>query len=471
MILLSRRTRRSPFVSRSVSAATLGVAALFSLAAIGGCGDKAATAPNPNVGLSAPNAPEGRAGALTIAWAEWEPAKQMEKLAADFTKETKIPVVVQQIPWSEFENKVKLAWTGQDPTYDLIIGDSQWLGKGATQGHYVDLTDWAKSNTPYDDMAQAAVKNYGEYPAGSGKLYALPCMGDAAVFAYRKDLFADPANQKAFQAKYGYALATPKTWDEFQQVAEFFTMPDKKLYGAALFYSKDYDAVTMGFDQVLWAYGGKLSDNGKVEGVINSPEAVKALTYYVGLKKFTPPGSENYYFAECLRDFQEGKVAIAQSWFAFLPGLTDQTKNKFADQTGYFMVPKGPSGQYASLGGQGISVSAYSKKQEMAKEFIAWFSKKENQAKWVALGGLTANNKVAATEAFTKATPYNAVFTQTVPYLKDFYNTPNYSDLLTPSQKYLNEAVAETMTPKEALDAIAKEQQTVMTDTAASATN
>ena len=399
---------------------------------------------------------------LVIAWAEWEPAKQLEKLAADFTKETSIPVEVQQIPWSDFENKIKLAWSGQDPSYDLIVGDSQWLGKGATENHYIELSDWAKTNIPMADLAKTAVANYGEYPAGSGKLYALPCMSDATVFAYRKDLFADAKNRSDFKARYKRDLAPPKTWAEFRDLAEFFTQPDKKLYGAALFYSKEYDGATMGFDQVLWSYGGKLSDGKKVEGVINSPEAVKALQFYVDLKKFTPPGSENYYFSECLRDFQEGKVAIAQNWFAFLPDLTNKTKNKFADQTGYFPVPAGPAGQFVSLGGQGISISAYSKQQENAKKFLAWFSKEDTQKKWVELGGLTANNKVAATDAFKKATPYNETFTASVPYLKDFYNTPNYSELLTVTQKELNEAIAGTKTPKAALDEIAKEHQSVM---------
>jgi multiple sugar transport system substrate-binding protein len=413
-------------------------------------------------GTTAPSNTGGGGGKLVIAWAEWEPAKQLETLTKDFTKETGVEVEVQQIPWSDFENKIKLAWSGQDATYDLIIGDSQWLGKGATESHYVELTDWAKDNIPVSDIAPAALKSYGEYPVGSNKLYAIPCMSDATVFAYRKDLFEDAANKAAFKTKYKRDLATPKTWDEFKDVAEFFTMPDKKLYGAALYYSKEYDGATMGFDQILWSYGGKLSDGKKVEGVINSPEAVKALQFYVDLKKFTPPGSENYYFSECLRDFQEGKVAMTQNWFAFLPDLTNKDKNKFADKTGYFMVPKGPSGQYISLGGQGMSLSAYSKNQDNAKKFMAWFSKEDNQKKWVALGGLTANSKVAKTDAFLKATPYNAVFAESVPFLKDFYNTPDYSELLSVSQTELNEAIAGQKTPKEALDTLAKEQQGIV---------
>lgn len=442
-------------------AATVFAGSVVFVWATAGCGNRESTSTD-----TTPARPEASSAGdkkLVIAWAEWEPAKQLDKLADEWTKETGIEVEVQQIPWSDFENKIKLAWSGQEDAYDLIVGDSQWLGKAATQGHYVDLTDWAGQNVPVADIAPAALTNYGEYPAGSGKYYALPCMSDATVFAYRKDLFESPSEQAAFQTRYKRALAPPKTWQEFRDVAEFFTRPDRKLHGAALFYSKEYDGATMGFDQVLWSWGGKLSENNQAEGVINSPTAVAALQFYaVELKKFTPTTSENYYFAECLRAFQQGEVAIAQQWFAFLPGLTDPSKNPHAANTGYFMVPKGPAGQYASLGGQGISVSAYSRRQDDAKKFLAWFHTEDTQKRWVELGGLTANTKVAATDAFKKATLYNAVFAQTVPYLKDFYNNPQYSELLTASQNYLNQAVAGDMTPKQALDAIAKEHQTIL---------
>jgi multiple sugar transport system substrate-binding protein len=453
---------------RNLLSALVGASLSMGMLMAGGCNPPAPSGDASPAPGGSPAASTGGAttGKLVIAWAEWDPAKQLEVLAKDFTKETGIEVEVQQTPWSDFENKIKMAWSGQESSYDLIVGDSQWLGKAATAGHYVDLSDWMKTNIPVADIAPAALKNYGEYPAGSGKFYAVPCESDGVAFAYRKDLFEDAKNKEAFKAKYKRDLAPPKTWAEFKDVAEFFTQPDKGLYGAALFFSKEYDGATMGFDQVLWSYGGELSKDGKATGAINAPEAVRALEFYAGLKKFTPPGSENYYFAECLRDFQAGKVAMAENWVAFFPDLVDTKKNPHAAHTGYFPVPAGPKGQFASLGGQGISISKYSKNQDNAKKFLAWFSKEETQKKWASLGGLTANQKVAATDEFKKARPYNEVFGQTVPHLKDFYNTPQFSELLTPMQKNLNEVFAGTKPAKEALDAIAAEHDKILASAA-----
>merc|ERR1711881_182788 len=91
---------------------------------------------------------------------------------------------------------------------------------------------------------------------------------------YRKDLFENPAEQKSFQSKYGYALAPPKTYSQLRDVAEFFTRPEQNLYGIATYYSKGGDGITMGFQQVMWSFGGSYGDpeTYEVDGYLNSEE-------------------------------------------------------------------------------------------------------------------------------------------------------------------------------------------------------
>lgn len=414
--------------------------------ALAGCNGSGTTSSS-TTGTGAPTT--GDKKKLVIAWAQWDPAVQLQKLTEDYTKETGTEVEVLQIPWAQFEDKVKLAWTNRSAEYDMVVGDSQWLGTAATNGHYVDLTDWAKENVTLDDINPASLKSYGEY---EGKLWGLPCMSDALGFAYRKDLFENEANKTAFKAKYGRDLKTPETWAEFRDVAEFFTKPADKQYGAALFYSKMYDGAAMGFQPLLWGWGGDWDR-------LDSPEALQALDFYVNLKKFTPPGSDNFYFDESLRSFQTGQTVMAECWFAFFPGLTDKTKNPHADNTGYFVIPAGPKGRFVSLGGQGISISSYSTQQDEAKKFIAWLEKEQTQAKWVELGGLTSNTKVAESEAFLKATPYNETFSKSAPYLKDFDNSPNYSKMMNIAQTEINSAVAGNSKPADALKTAAQQMK------------
>jgi multiple sugar transport system substrate-binding protein len=57
----------------------------------------------------------------------------------------------------------------------------------------------------------------------AGEVYALPLLGDAPVCFYRADLFADPSHQKAYHEKYHHDLGPPHTWDEFADIAEYFS--------------------------------------------------------------------------------------------------------------------------------------------------------------------------------------------------------------------------------------------------------
>jgi len=90
---------------------TLWVAGLIAIALISGCAKEEVT--------------------LTIVWAEWPPANFLVELAKDFTAETGIQVVVDPVPWGQFETKVFTAFAARADTYDIVIGDSQWLGRGA----------------------------------------------------------------------------------------------------------------------------------------------------------------------------------------------------------------------------------------------------------------------------------------------------------------------------------------------------
>ena len=332
--------------------------------------------------------------ALTIVWAEWDPANYLQELSKDFTAETGIEVDVIQIPWPNFQDKVFTAFVGKSDLYDIVIGDSQWLGRNSQGENYINLTDWINENIDVDSIYGPAMTAFAEYPKGSGTYWALPAEVDAAGYVYRKDLFEDPKEMAAFEKKYGYALAPPKTYDQLRDIAEFFTRPDDDLYGIATWYSKEYDGITMGFQQVMWSFGGTYGDaeSYKVAGHLNSEDAAKALEFYTDLLQFSPPDAPNYYWAETLNAYNSGKVAMAMNYFAFFPGVINPEVNKIShDKSGFFIAPAGPKGHYISIGGQGMSISSYSKNKDLAKQYMKWFMQKPVQEKWAALGYIQGN--------------------------------------------------------------------------------
>jgi multiple sugar transport system substrate-binding protein len=402
---------------------------------------------------------------ITIVWWQGQLAEDLAQLCRTFTQETGIEVSVRQLPWAQFNEQFhSQLWPQQSAEFDIVIGDSQWLGRGATLGHYVDLTEWSRDQVPWSDIFDSARRFYCEY---NGRIYAVPCVGDALSFAYRKDLFEDPAEKAAFRARYGYDLAPPKTWDQFRDIAQFFTRPERSLYGTALYYAGPpaYDDVTMGFDSVLWCFGAELRDprTRAVEGVLNSPEGVKALEFFAReLRQFTPPDSSDYGLDKPLEPFSHGKVAMAQDWCPFFAEFLDPAKNPYADRTGFFISPAGKAGHFIQLGGQGMALSAYSKKHDLAKTFLAWFSKSDTQRQWARLGGLTTHRSVLQSAEYRNATPYNAVYADSVPLLRDFYNIPEYRDLLLSTQRHWHAAVVGEETPQAAMDAVAREHTQIL---------
>jgi multiple sugar transport system substrate-binding protein len=393
---------------------------------------------------------------LTILWAEWDPAKYLQELVNEYEKETGVKVTVETAPWPDFHTKAFTEFNAQGSAYDLVVGDSQWLGEGSVGGHYVDLTDFVKDNNLNERMAEPAMKYYSEY---GGKNWAVPVEGDALGWAYRKDWFEDPKEMEAFKAKYGYDLAVPQTFQQLLDIAEFFHRPDQNMYGAAIYSQAVGDAIVMGVENSVFTYGGSFGDyeNYKVTGELNGAKSVKALEDYRKLFTFGPPGWGNAFFAETNTAFAQGQVAMAMNYFAFLPSLLNEATNPFSKSTGYFANPAGPTGeQSAALGGQGISIITYSQNQEEAKKFLEWFIKPEVQQRWADLGGYVCDAEILASPEFRNATPYNEAFYQSMFKMKDFWAVPVYAEMLDEAaQTFYPYVVEGTGTAQETMDALA----------------
>jgi multiple sugar transport system substrate-binding protein len=401
---------------------------------------------------------------LTILWAQWDPANYLQELVKDYEKQSGVTVKVETTPWPDFQTKAFREFAARGDAYDMVVGDSQWLGAGSTGGHYVELTDFFKKHGVDKSMAPATVQSYAEYPKGGGKYWAIPLEGDATGWSYRMDWFADPKEKAAFKKKYGYDLAVPQTWAQMRDIAEFFHRPSEKRYGIAIYTDNSYDALVMGYENVLFGYGGELGDykTYQVKGIINGKTAVDALNFYKELYQFTPPGWGKVFFMENNQAITEGLAAMSMNYFAFFPALTNPATNKHAKVTGYFANPKGPTGaRFAALGGQGISIIKYSKKQAEATKFLEWFIRDDVQEKWAELGGYTCNAKVLKSDKFRKATPYNEAFYQTMFMVKDFWAVPEYAELLDSMNKRLHPfVVGNKGTAQEALNGVANDWET-----------
>src|ERR1700690_2183752 len=123
----------------------------------GGCQKQQAAVPEPPATSTPPAAP-AVPKALTIWWAQWAPADGLQELANEFGTKEGVEVKVHQIPWASFQDQVFQEFGKNQTAFDLVVGDSQWLGRGATKGLYVDLSDWLPSAVPIKSLHPLALK-------------------------------------------------------------------------------------------------------------------------------------------------------------------------------------------------------------------------------------------------------------------------------------------------------------------------
>lgn len=415
---------------------------------------------------------QAQAEDLTLCWAAWDPANALVELSKDFEKESGHKMSFEFVPWPNFSDRMLNELNSGGKLCDLMIGDSQWIGGAAENNQYVKLNDFfEKEGIKMDDFIPATVTGYSEWPKNTPNYWALPAFGDVVGWTYRKDWFSRPEIREAYKKKYNRELGVPATLEELKDIAQFFQgreIDKKKVYGAAIYTERGSEGITMGVTNALYNYGFEYSNPKKpydLEGFVNSKGAIEGLEFYKELYETgTPPGSSNWYMGENIDAYKSSQVALQMNFAFIWPGV-DADPNVGGDKSGYFPNPAGPAGQFAQLGGQGISVVAASSKRKAALEYIKWFAQEEVQKKWWMFGGYSALKAVVEDPSFVKSRPYAKTFLESMAIVKDFWADPVYAELLLSMQSRVhNYVIAGQGTSKEALDGLVKDWTEIFED-------
>jgi multiple sugar transport system substrate-binding protein len=155
----------------------------------------------------------------------------------------------------------------------------------------------------------------------NGTTFGVTCDGDIYVLYFRKDLFDHPEEQARFKQKYGYELAPPRTWDQYVQIATFFTRKPGAFLGDTVLEEPFYGTVEwwqppvnfFGWAARFGSLGGMYFD-GDMNPQINSEIGVKALRLYLAALPGMGPDAVNYDYAAFRRDLFEGHAAMAITW-------------------------------------------------------------------------------------------------------------------------------------------------------------
>ncbi len=275
-------------------------------------------------------------------------ARPFRWYADEVKKLTGITINLIEIPFSDVYQKEKTEFVAGSGAFDVVVFYPAYIGDFAGNGYLVQLDQYASKGGAWDPQLDDIFPPFLElYCKWGGNLFALPYDGDVHSYYYRKDIFNHPDEQAAFKQKYNKDLKPAETWDDYLQIAEFFTRKKgeklagqtltENFYGAAEYGQKDF-----GFAWFLdrFAAFGKLYFDEKMTPQINGDEGVKALDNLVKSIKFSPPDVLSYGYDE-LRDafILHANVAHMVQWGDVAKKGADDTQSKVVGKIGYGQVP------------------------------------------------------------------------------------------------------------------------------------
>jgi multiple sugar transport system substrate-binding protein len=112
---------------------------------------------------------------------------------------------------------------------DLAILPAAELGAWAERGELTAVPFSLREAGNSYQFSSVVPPFRGEAYIGWGnQLFALPVASHVPIVAYRADRFADPKLRAEYRRRFNRDLAAPATWEEFAEIAAFFSELDKR---------------------------------------------------------------------------------------------------------------------------------------------------------------------------------------------------------------------------------------------------
>ena len=398
----------------------------------------------------------------------YAPLDALSKIKNQFEQETGITVEVVQKDHQAVVSELDQELSSRQVTYDLILMPHRLLGKLVEKGHVQPIESFMNDPTLHDPNfkpeEQLFANWWHEISWYGGKVYGYPFTNLTMYVCYRKDLMSDPQEQAKFKARYGRDLVPPKTWDEYNQIAEFFNRPNQGYNGT---YIQGQQHVALWYEWLNFAYsfGGNVLDTQRGweygDIVVNSPENVRATERYLKLLEYSPQESPNYNWDDALAALQQGRVFMGILWHDQTPLLEDPSASKVVGKMGYVLIPSATGQPTAQLEGWSYLIPKESKHPREAYRFMEWAMRKNVQLEQTLKGG-ASGLKAIYDDPQVQKIPYVPTFLASVPIGKPKPTIPESSQITEVMTQRLSEIVTKKRTPKQGLDQMALDIQRIL---------
>ncbi|GII61587.1 ABC transporter substrate-binding protein [Sphaerisporangium krabiense] len=308
---------------------------------------------------------EGRAGnadgtgPITFATGRDTTAYLRPLIAEWNRRRPKEPVTLLELPEAADEQRAQMVANLQAKSdrYDVLGLDVVWTAEFADAGWIVPLDSGMFSLDRFlRPVVDTAVYN--------DKLYAVPYTSNAGLLYYRKDIL-DREH-----------LKPPKTWAELRDQA--MRLGKKYRLDGYAGQFLPYEGLTVNFAEAVQSAGGEILSRDGAKVTLDLGTAKTGLDFLVGglREGWIPQEALTYKEEESRLAFQEGRLLFARNWpHAYGPATRSAIGGKF----GVTRLPGLDGPGVGSLGGLNLAISAYSRHQKSALDFIQYFTGLTNE--------------------------------------------------------------------------------------------
>ena len=208
-----------------------------------------------------------------------------------------IHVNLVSAPTNTDTNRATLATeiSGGSATPDVFMGDVIWPAQfGAHQlavplSNYLPASYWAQFAPGL--VAGASYK---------GQVYGSPLFEDQGFMYYRKDLLAKEA------------LSPPTTWEQLESEAKTLLQQAGLVKYGFVWQGASYEGLTCNFMEYLTSAGGTATNSDYTKATLDSPAAIKAVTFMRGLvtSGVTPAAISTFQEAQAMNTFADRRLRV-----------------------------------------------------------------------------------------------------------------------------------------------------------------
>ncbi|MCK5127369.1 MAG: extracellular solute-binding protein [candidate division Zixibacteria bacterium] len=368
-------------------------------------------------------------------WTDTSIKPIIEEITADFEKKHPgVKVELVDLTWADGHDKIAISFSsGAGP--DVVELGSDWIPEFSSTGHLLDISDKTES---YRDGF--LIWEPGLY---ENRHYAFPWILGTRVLFINQNLL--------MRAKYAPDYF-PGYWNDLLTACERINSLGEEFYGFGS-NSAERHRLYKKFLPFLWSNGGTILSNDGKSCVLDNPENVAALEYYLKLCKTGLTDTQRR-----LEDaFLDGKIGFVISGDWLLKRIARE-KPDFAFNTALIPTPDTNSVISSFAGGEYLCVNSKSAHPDLAFELVKHICSPENQLKFCQQNKTpTPSSVTASTNDDFISQPHFMTFINQLKQSKMPPAHPKWVYIEAELERAIEEALYEVKTPADALkDAITK---------------